>query len=58
MAPLIEYMKKESFEWTKVVQRAFEVIKDKLYLAAILSLPNFKLLLEVECDATGVGVLT
>jgi len=56
MTPLIDCMKKENFEWIKATQRAFEVIKDKLFLAPILALPNFKLLFEVECDAGGVKI--
>jgi len=47
MAPLTKFMKKGSFEWTKVAQIAFETIKDRLCSASILALPNFDLLFEV-----------
>jgi len=47
---------KGSFEWTKVAQRAFETIKNKLCLALILAHPNFNLLFEVKCDACGLGI--
>jgi len=56
MAPLIEYMKKGSFMWTKATQRAFEATKDKLCLTLILALPNFVLLFKFKCDASGVGI--
>jgi len=49
-------MKKRSFEWTKIVQKPFEAIEDRLYFALILALPNFNLLFEVECDASGIGI--
>ena len=49
-------MKKDSFEWAKAAQRALESIKDRLCSVAILALPNFKLLFEVECDTSGVGI--
>jgi len=51
MAPLTEYMKKGSFEWTKATQRAFEAIKDRLCSTPTLALPNFNLLFKVKCDA-------
>ena len=56
MASLIEWMKKGSFELTKVSQRAFETIEDRLCSTPILALPNFNLLFEVECDASGIGI--
>ena len=56
MASLTEYMKKGNFEWTKVVQRAFKTIKDRLRLAPILALPNFDVLFEVDYDAGGIRI--
>jgi len=47
---------RSSFEWKKAAQRAFESIKKRLCLAPILTLPNFELLFEVECDASWVGI--
>jgi len=49
-------MKKDSFKKTNAIQRAFETIKDRLCSTPILVLPNFDLLFEVECDASGVGI--
>ena len=56
MAPISKYLKKEVFEWTKATEKAFKEIKHKLYQAPVLALPNFDDLLEVECDATRVGI--
>jgi len=56
MAPLTECMKKGVFEWTKVTQRYFERIKQKLCQVTILALPNFEDLFELQCDVSGVGI--
>ena len=56
MAPLIECMKKGTFEWTKAAQRALEFIKGRLCSARILALPNFEFLFEVERDDSGVRI--
>ncbi|GJY33328.1 gag-pol polyprotein [Tanacetum coccineum] len=45
-----------TFEWHKSAQEAFEYLKDKLSSAPILALPNFDMLFELECDASGVGI--
>ena len=56
MSPLTECMKKQSFEWTKAAQRAFETIRYRICLAPTLALSNFNLLFEVECDTRGTEV--
>ncbi|GJV06613.1 gag-pol polyprotein [Tanacetum coccineum] len=47
---------KGTFEWHKSAQAAFEFLKDKLSSSPILSLPNSKMLFELECDASGVSI--
>ncbi|XP_071727878.1 uncharacterized protein [Rutidosis leptorrhynchoides] len=44
------------FEWSSSTQSAFELLKMKLSSAPILALPNFDMLFELECDASGVGI--
>jgi len=56
IASITECMKKVSFEWTKAAYDAFEKLKSKLSKAPMLGLPNFDKLLEVYCDASGVGI--
>jgi len=55
MAPLTKCMKKGNLEWTKVLQRAIEIIKERLCSTPILTLSNFDLL-EIECDASSVAI--
>lgn len=53
-APLTEIIKKDiGFKWNETQELAFNTLKDKLYSAPILSLPNFNEAFEIECDASG-----
>ena len=57
MAPITECLKGRSFEWTKAAQRAIEEVNQKLCQAPVLALPNIDDLFEVECHASGVGIV-
>jgi hypothetical protein len=54
--PLTELTKKEGFTWNTAADEAFERLKKAVTSAPVLSLPNFALPFEIECDASGKGV--
>ena len=41
---------------TDDVEKSFEVMKQRVTNALILSLPNFQKVFEVECDASNIGI--
>ena len=56
-APLTEVIKKDvGFKWGESQEKAFQIIKQKFINAPLLSLPNFNKILEIECDASGIGI--
>ncbi|XP_071741904.1 uncharacterized protein [Rutidosis leptorrhynchoides] len=57
VAPITNCMKKGVFEWSSSAQSTFESLKEKLSSAHILSLPNFDMLFELECDANFAPIL-
>eukprot|EP01018_Ginkgo_biloba_P009581 Gb_00247 [translate_table: standard] len=55
-APMTECLQEKVFQWTTTTQCSFDQLKKKMLEAPVLSLPNFDKVVEVECDASGVGI--
>ena len=57
-APLNELVKKNvKFEWGEAQERAFNQLKKYLTTVPILALPNFNSTFELECNASGTGIV-
>ena len=57
MAKKTEVIKKDvGFKWGEAQEKAFQIIRQKLTNAPLLSLPNFKKTFEIECDVSGIGI--
>jgi hypothetical protein len=56
-APLNVLTKKGvPFSWGTTQENAFTMLKDKLTHAPLLQLSDFNKTLELECDASGIGL--
>ena len=57
VAPLTEVIKKNvGFRCREEQDKVFQLIKEKLSNAPLLSLPNFSRTFAIECDASGYGI--
>nr|GEW86855.1 reverse transcriptase domain-containing protein [Tanacetum cinerariifolium] len=56
ITPLTECRKGARFMLTSEDATAFDILKAKVTKAPVLALPNFNEVLQVECDASGVGI--
>ena len=56
MAPIIECLKNEEFQWSNATSQAFREIKVKMTKALVLRYLDFTKVFEVSCDASGVGI--
>ena len=59
IAPLIEVIKKNiGFKWGDKQEKTFQLIKEKLTHAPLLTLPYFTKTFEIECDVLGTSICT
>ncbi|CAA7026197.1 unnamed protein product [Microthlaspi erraticum] len=56
-APLTAVIKKNvPFHWVETQKLAFKTLKERLTQSPVLALPDFEVMFEVECDASGLGL--
>lgn len=56
VAPIIEVLKRQHFEWGSEQLTSFENIKTAFCRSPVLTLPNFDKPFQVEVDAARVGI--
>lgn len=55
--PLTDLLMK-GFSWNDQADKAFQALKRAMTAALVLTLPNFNMSFELECDASGIGLWT
>uniref|UniRef100_A0A1S4BTX9 Uncharacterized mitochondrial protein AtMg00860-like n=1 Tax=Nicotiana tabacum TaxID=4097 RepID=A0A1S4BTX9_TOBAC len=55
-SPIMDLLQKEPFKWTDQAQESFEILKNALGSAPVLSLPDFSLEFHIETDASELGI--
>jgi len=55
-APLVECMKKGTFQWATTTTKSFEDFKKKVSEQLVLALPYFDKVFQVDCDASGTPI--
>lgn len=54
--PLTQLLRKKQFCWSSEAQHAFDKLKQAMVTTPVLALPNFNETIEVEIDASDVGI--
>lgn len=57
--PLIDLLRKNSFQWSLAAEHAFQTLKQAMITTPVLALPDFTKTFEIEADAcdTGIGAV-